>query len=161
MTESKVQSGAVSEIGRNGDEATPLEARDLAHGPETVPAAPLRAVPVPDRPDLDLDEALLEDDRAAAGAFETPPSNGEYRGPVPVRRVAPGVAGEEIALSKTARLTAGARWIRGIQRVEITAVTETKVRFRELVDGEGNPSSDPRAIHTRGRAAFIRTGRPA
>ena len=97
------------------------------------------------------DQATIE--RQTRRRFERAPQNGEYAGPLPVRHLPRGFAGEDVREEIERRLVVGSVWIRGLQRVQVLKVTPGRVTFRELSHG--------RATRSQPRGTFLSQGKPA
>lgn len=142
-----------------------FSAATLAHGPATVPApatAPRRrarprkatlgeAAPVPRSRKAALEEAPVP--------LETPPHNGEYAGPAPVRVLPAGLSGEDVIEYARSRLVPGAVWRLAIQydsdsthRVRIEKYTGMIVHYLEL-----DHARNRRKLHVN---RFLREARP-
>lgn len=70
-----------------------------------------------------------------------------------IRRLPPGISGEDLQRSDAAALRRGAIWLRGCQRVQIRGVTPHTITVAELDHGVARRRRIP-------RAAFLRTSRP-
>jgi hypothetical protein len=92
------------------------------------------------------------DNEATEVPFETPPANGAYQGPAPIRTIAPGVHGDEVDTLNVRHLVRGAIWQCGKHRVRIGTVDHRNVGFLQL--------GGLRARGLMPRALFLRQYRP-